>query len=140
MSDSVPPPPPPPEGPDTPPPNQGPGYGYPPPPPPPPPASAYGSTGYGFAPPQQAPPNNLVWGILTTVFCCLPFGIVSIVYAAKVDGQWASGQYALAEESSKKARTWAIVAAAVTAGGIALYLLGVMVFGISAYTMHSTGP
>ncbi|WP_010343070.1 CD225/dispanin family protein, partial [Xanthomonas sacchari] len=24
--------------------------------------------------------NNLVWAILTTLFCCLPLGIVSIVY------------------------------------------------------------
>ena len=32
-------------------------------------------------------PNNMVWAILTTLFCCLPFGIVSIVYAAQVDGK-----------------------------------------------------
>ena len=32
-------------------------------------------------------PNNLVWAILTTLFCCLPLGIVSIVHAAKVDGK-----------------------------------------------------
>ena len=24
-------------------------------------------------------PNHLVWAILSTLFCCLPFGIVSIV-------------------------------------------------------------
>ena len=32
-------------------------------------------------------PNNLVWAILTTLFCCLPAGIVSIVYAAQVNGR-----------------------------------------------------
>ena len=30
-------------------------------------------------------PNHLVWAILVTIFCCLPFGIVSIVYAAQVN-------------------------------------------------------
>ena len=38
---------------------------------------------YGNQPPVK-PSNNLVWAILTTICCCLPFGIVSIVYAAKV--------------------------------------------------------
>ena len=36
-------------------------------------------------------PNNLVWAILSTLFCCLPAGIVSIVYAAQVNGKLAAG-------------------------------------------------
>lgn len=68
----------------------------------------------GAAPAGPPPANNLVWGILTTVLCCLPFGIVSIVYAAKVDGLWASGHPDAAHRHAKLARTWAIVAAAVT--------------------------
>ena len=62
-----------------------------------------------YGPPVQHPdkPNNvLVWAILSTIFCCLPFGIVSIVYASKVDGLYAAGQYAMAEDAAKKARTW----------------------------------
>jgi predicted secreted protein len=57
------------------------------------------------------PPNNLVWAILTTLFCCLPFGIVSIVYAAQVNGKWQAGDVAGAQESSRKARQWAMYAA-----------------------------
>ena len=53
------------------------------------------------------PPNNLVWAILVTLFCCLPFGIVSIVYAAQVNGKWQAGDVAGAQESSRKARQWA---------------------------------
>ncbi|MBO7197759.1 MAG: CD225/dispanin family protein, partial [Tidjanibacter sp.] len=34
------------------------------------------------------PSSNLIWGILTTIFCCLPFGIVSIVFASRVDSLW----------------------------------------------------
>lgn len=52
------------------------------------------------------PDNFLVWAILSTLFCCLPFGIVSIVYASKVDGLWFAGKYAEAQEAASKARTW----------------------------------
>ena len=57
------------------------------------------------------PPNNLVWAILVTLFCCLPFGIVSIVYAAQVNGKWQAGDAAGAQESSRKARQWAMYGA-----------------------------
>lgn len=36
-------------------------------------------------------PTYLAPAILTTIFCCLPFGIVSIVYAAQVNGKLAAG-------------------------------------------------
>jgi hypothetical protein len=43
------------------------------------------------------------------LFCCLPFGIVSIVYAAQVDSKYNAGDYAGALASSKNAKTWAWV-------------------------------
>jgi Interferon-induced transmembrane protein len=57
-------------------------------------------------------PNNMVWAILTTLFCCLPFGIVSIVYAAQVDGRRAAGDIDGARIAADKAQFWAIVSAA----------------------------
>ncbi|MBO7562027.1 MAG: CD225/dispanin family protein [Bacteroidales bacterium] len=66
---------------------------------------------YGNQPPK--PSNNLVWGILTTICCCLPFGIVSIVFAAKVDSLYYSGRYEEAQTAARKAGTWAVVAAIV---------------------------
>lgn len=57
--------------------------------------------------PVQSP---LVWAILSTVCCCLPFGIVSIVYAAKVNSLVASGAYADAEEAARQAVKWAWIA------------------------------
>ena len=59
------------------------------------------------------PDNNLVWAILSTILCCLPLGIVSIVYAAKVDGLYASGDYAGAKDASDKAKKFAIIGAVV---------------------------
>ena len=55
--------------------------------PPPPPPPSYG--GVPGQPMGAPPPNNLVWAILSTLFCCLPLGIVSIVYAAQVNGKYA---------------------------------------------------
>jgi len=60
---------------------------------------------------QEFVPNHLVWAILTTLFCCLPFGIVSIVYASQVDGKRAAGDINGAREASRKAGLWAIWAA-----------------------------
>lgn len=59
------------------------------------------------------PPSNLVWAILVTIFCCLPFGIVAIVYAARVDGLARAGDLAGARDASRKAQNWSIAAAAV---------------------------
>ena len=58
---------------------------------------------------SQLPPkpdNCLVWAILSTLCCCLPFGIVAIVYAAQVDGKYAAGDYQGAVDSASKAKTW----------------------------------
>lgn len=61
--------------------------------------------------PMQSPPSNyLVFAILTTIFCCQVFGIVSIVYAAQVNSKWYAGDYQGAINASKNAKTWAWVA------------------------------
>ena len=69
------------------------------------------------------PDNNLVWAILSTILCCLPLGIVSIVYAAKVDGLYASGNYAGAKDAADKAKQYAIIGAVVGLVGSFIYLL-----------------
>ena len=75
----------------------------------------------------SAPSNHLVWAILCTIFCCLPLGIVSIVYASKVNSQWAIGDYAGAESSAGKAKTWALVGTIIGAFVYLLYgIAGVM--------------
>ena len=69
------------------------------------PASGVG----GPAPPAHIP-NYLVQAILVTVFCCLPFGIVSIVYAAQVNTKLDAGDVAGAMQASSNAKTWMWVA------------------------------
>lgn len=73
----------------------------------------------GYPPPGGRPPgattvpNYLVFAILTTLLCCLPAGVVAIVYAAQVNGKEASGDYAGAVDSSNKAKLWCIISAVV---------------------------
>ena len=52
------------------------------------------------------PPTYLWQSIACTILCCLPFGVVGIVYAAKVDGLAASGNMAAALDASNKAKFW----------------------------------
>ena len=75
-------------------------------------------------------PNHLVWSILTTLFCCLPLGIVSIIYASQVDGRRLAGDAQGAQELSHKAKMWAIYAAI---SGPVFILLWVMAFGGLAF-------
>ncbi len=68
-------------------------------------------------------PNNLIWAILSTLFCCLPLGIVSIVYATQVDGLRAAGDIAGARIAADKARFWAILSAVLVPIMIALWFV-----------------
>ncbi len=56
-------------------------------------------------------PANWLWqSIVATILCCIPFGIVGIVFATKVDSLYYNKRYAEAEAASNKAKTWTIVA------------------------------
>ena len=72
------------------------------------------------------PDNNLVWGIVSTLFCCLPLGIVSIISSTKVDNLWNIGQHAEAMKEAKKAKDWAIYSAFAAAVVWVIYLLAFM--------------
>jgi hypothetical protein len=65
--------------------------------------------GYGQQPPRSIN-NFLIPAILVTIFCCPPFGIIAIVYAAQVNGKIAMGDYQSATSMAGKAKTWSLVA------------------------------
>lgn len=70
------------------------------------------------------PSSHLAFAILVTLFCCLPFGIVSIVKASQVNGLWAQGRYADAQQSSASARKWAMWGAIIGVIVIVIYAIG----------------
>ena len=84
--------------------------------------------GAPYGQPGTPPPNYLVWAILTLIFCCWPLSIASIVFAAQVNGKYAAGDLAGAQESSRKAKQfalWSAISACVLFGLlIALFIVG----------------
>jgi len=77
-------------------------------------------------------PNYLIPAILATIFCCLPVGVVSIIFAAQVNSKIATGDIAGAMESSKKAKMFMFIA--VGAGlltGVIVIVLWIFVFGMA---------
>lgn len=95
------------------------------PPPQPPP-------GYMAPPPQMAGqpigtvPNYLVQSILVTLFCCLPLGIVAIVFAAQVNSKLAVGDIYGAQEASDKAKMWCWWSFGLGLAGVVIYIAFVM--------------
>ncbi len=62
--------------------------------------------------PQNAPApvkSFLAPAILVTIFCCWPFGIPAIVFAARTNAAINKGDLKLAAENSAKAKTWTLV-------------------------------
>ena len=55
------------------------------------------------------PKNWLVESILVTILCCLPFGIVGIVNAAKVNSLYDQGKYDESIRSSANAKRWTMI-------------------------------
>lgn len=66
----------------------------------------------------------MAFAILTTLFCCLLFGVVSIVKASQVNGLWAQGRYTEAQQSSDSAKKWALWS--LIAGIIVIVIYGIL--------------
>lgn len=86
-------------------------------------------------PPQSKPNNFLVWSILSMICCCLPFGIVSTVYAAKVNDLWRQRDYTGATEAANKAQTWFWWAFGV---GLFIQLISVILYLIYGIVIFSS--
>ena len=92
---------------------------------PPPPAASYGA-----APATGAPIPNYLWqSIVVTLCCCLPLGVVGIIFAAQVNSKLAQGDIAGAREASSKAKMFTMI-------GFAVGLIGILIwFALSGVTM-----
>jgi hypothetical protein len=58
---------------------------------------------------QKPPKTWLVESILVSLFCCLPFGIVGIVNAARVESRFFAKDYEGAIRASQEAKKWTMV-------------------------------
>jgi len=74
-------------------------------------------------------PNYLVPAIIS-LFCCLPLGIVGVIFAAQVNGKVAAGDTAGALDAAKKAKMFSFLAIGLGLLGIIGYVLFVVIMGV----------
>ncbi|MEP7256928.1 MAG: CD225/dispanin family protein [Flavitalea sp.] len=83
--------------------------------------------------PPVRPKNWLVESILVTIFCCLPFGIAGIVFAAQVNSKYDTGDYDGALKSSADAGKWTKIGLFVGLAFLVLYLIFIFLLGGAAF-------
>lgn len=62
------------------------------------------------APAEPCPPNYLVWTVLVTVMCCVPLGVISLIYSSQVKTKYNAGDIEGAKKASSKTELWLILA------------------------------
>ena len=78
-------------------------------------------------------PNNLVIAIVS-IFCCWPLAIPAIIFATQVNGKVAAGDLPGAQESSAKAKKFAMIGIIVGAACWVLFILFYLIVGIAAFS------
>src|SRR5436309_6780921 len=78
-------------------------------------------------------PNYLVIAILS-IFCCWPLAIPAIIFATQVNSKVATGDIAGAQESSQKAKKFAMIGIIVGAVCWVLLILFYLIVGIAAFS------
>lgn len=82
--------------------------------------------------PAQRIPTYLAQSILVTLFCCLPFGIPAIVYAAQVGAKIQAGDIEGAIDASNKAKMWTWISFGLGLAGVIIYGIFVAIMAIAS--------
>jgi hypothetical protein len=77
------------------------------------------------------PKSYLVESILVTLFCCLPFGIVGIIYSAMAKSAFDRGDWQIGYANASTARTWTLVGFLCGLVPVLIYLL-IMILAVIA--------
>lgn len=59
-------------------------------------------------PEGECPPAYLAWSIVSLILCCIPLGVVAIIFSAQVKPAWRRGEAAKARRASERAQ-WCII-------------------------------
>lgn len=92
--------------------------------------------GQGNQPQEFCPDTNLVWAILCTILCCLPFGIVAIIKATSVENLWRQGRYEEARRASKSALNFSIWGAVISAVFCFIYVIFWVFVGFASVALY----
>lgn len=94
------------------------------------PQATGGNYGTGSFDSGGSAPSTWLWqSIVATLFCCLPLGIVGIVYAAQAQSAVSGGRYGEAREKGDKARTWTLVA---VGAGVLAWIAWIALFAFTS--------
>ena len=78
-------------------------------------------------------PNYLIPAILSTIFCCLPLGVVSIIFATQVNSKVQTGDIPGAMEASRKAKMFMYIAVGLgVLTWVCVVVMWIFVFGMAA--------
>lgn len=58
--------------------------------------------------PEPMPPTYTIWAILATICCCLPAGIIALVFSASVSTKYYARDYEGARKASERTEMWII--------------------------------
>ena len=75
---------------------------------------------------------NLVLAIAVTIFCCLPLGVVAIVFAAIGMSREGSGDYVGAESAARTARTLIWISFGLGVAILVLYAIFFLALGMGS--------
>lgn len=78
------------------------------------------------------PKNWMTESILVTLFCCLPFGIVSIINASKVSSLYTQGNYAASLQASINAKKWTKISFFI---GVAVIIMYLSIYGVTIFSI-----
>lgn len=84
-------------------------------------------------PPSAGAPasvSNYLVPAIISLFCCLPLGIVGVIFAAQVNGKVAAGDTAGALDAAKKAKMFSFIAIGLGLLAIVGYVLFVVIMGV----------
>ena len=87
--------------------------------------------------PGQMIPSYLWQSIVVTILCCWPVGIPAIVYAAKVEGLKARGDFAAAKAASDNAKKWCVISLVL---GVVIVLLYAVLMATGVLTQNMQTP
>jgi len=91
-------------------------------------------------PPRPGPVEKLetylIHNILTTILCCLPFGIVGIIFSSQAKKKLESGDHAGAVAEANKAKMWFYIA---LFSGLAVVVIHVVVIVFLFATKTQSG-
>ena len=98
------------------------------------PSADYNANNGTYGQPQK-PINGttyLIFAIISTLLCCLPLGIVAIVYASKINSLQRNGDYAGAQNAAKKAKMFTIIGTVAALVVSIFYIIFAIVIGIGS--------